>query len=75
MRKKKFVYVLSYVKTFKAVQKNNPHTHYLQQNKKAVLTTATYSKAPTPVKSQGTITIPYLPLLNKKGVSILKQKK
>ena len=42
MWKKKFVYVSRYLKTFKAVQKNNPRTHSLQQNKKAVLKTAGY---------------------------------
>ena len=37
----------------KAVQKNNPWTHSLQQNKKAVLTTAAYFKVSNPVRSQG----------------------
>ena len=40
MWKKKFVYILNYLKTFKVVHKNNPRTHSPQQNKKAVLTTA-----------------------------------
>ena len=53
MWKKKFVYVLNYLKTFKAVHKNNPRTHSPQQNKKAVLTIAAYFKVSTPVKSQG----------------------
>ena len=53
MRKKKFDYVLNYLKTFKALHKNNPRTHSPQQNKKAVLTVAAYFKGCTPVKSQG----------------------
>ena len=44
MWKKKFVYVLNYLKTFKAVHKNNPQTHSPQQNITAVLTTAAYFK-------------------------------
>ena len=52
MWKKKFAYVLNYLKTFKAV-KNNPRTHSPQQNIKAVLTTAAYFKVSTPVRSQG----------------------
>ena len=42
MWKKKFVYVSRYLKTFKAVRNNNPRTHSLQQNKRAVLKTARY---------------------------------
>ena len=54
MLKKKFVYVLNYLKTFKAVQKHNSRTHSsLQQNKKAVLAIAAYFKASVPVKTQG----------------------
>ena len=52
MWKKKFFYVLNYLKTFKAVSKNNPRVHSLQQNKKAVLKTAAYFKVPTPVRLQ-----------------------
>ena len=44
MWNKKFVYVLNYLKIFKAVPKNNPRTHSPKQNKKAVLTTAAYFK-------------------------------
>ena len=44
MWKKKFVYVLDYLKKFKAVHKNKP-----QQNKKVVLTTTAYFKVSTPV--------------------------
>ena len=44
MWNKKFVYVLDYLKIFKAVPKNNPRTHSPQQNKNAVLTTAAYFK-------------------------------
>ena len=53
MWKKKFVCVLNYLETFKAVHKNHPRTHSLQQNKKAVLTTAAYFKVSTAVRSQG----------------------
>ena len=53
MGKKKFVYVLNYLKTFEAVHKNNPLTHSPHQNKKIVLTTAAYFKVSTPVRSQG----------------------
>ena len=52
MWKKKVAYVLNYLKTFKAVHKNNPRTHSPQQNKKAELTTAAYFKVSTPVRSQ-----------------------
>ena len=52
MWKKKFVCVLIYLHIFKAVHKNYRRTHSPQQNKKAVLTTATYSKVSTPVQSQ-----------------------
>ena len=34
----------------KAVHKNNPRTHSLQQNEKAVLTTAAYFRVSTPVR-------------------------
>ena len=37
MSKKRFVYVLNYVKTFKVVHKNNPRILSPEQNKKAVL--------------------------------------
>ena len=54
MWKKKFFYVSNYLKTFKAVHKNNPQKHSPQQNKKkVVLTTAAYFKVSTPVRSQG----------------------
>ena len=49
--KEKVFYILSYLKTFKAVHKNNLRTHSPQENKKAVLTTAAYFKVSTPVKS------------------------
>ena len=55
--KKKFVYVLNCLKTFKAVHKNNPRTHLPQQNKKAVLMTAAYFKVFTPVRSQGQVSL------------------
>ena len=44
---------ISYLKTFKAVHRNNPRTHSPQQNKKAVLRTAAYFKVSTPVRTQG----------------------
>ena len=54
MWKKKFFYVLNYLKTVKAVEKkNNRRTHLPQQNKKAVLMTAAYFKVSTLVRSQG----------------------
>ena len=51
MGNRKFVYVLNYSKAFKAMHKNNPRRHLLQQNKKAVLTTAAYFKDSTPARS------------------------
>ena len=53
MWKKKFVYLLNYLKFFKAVYKKNPRTHSPQQNKKVVLKTAAYFKVSTPVVLQG----------------------
>ena len=50
MWNKKFVYVL---KTFKAMNKNNPRTDSPQQNKKNVLATDAYFKVSTPIRSQG----------------------
>ena len=52
--KEKFVYFLIYLKNFKAVYKNNPRTHSLQQNKKTVLTKVTYFKVSTPIRSHRT---------------------
>ena len=54
MWNKKFAYVLNCLKNFKAVPQDNPRTHSLQQNKKAVLTAAAYFKlkVSTPVRSQ-----------------------
>ena len=42
MWNEKFVWVLNYLKIFKAVHKSNARTHLPQQNKKAVLTTVAY---------------------------------
>ena len=53
MWSKKLVYVLSYLKSFKAVHKINPRTQSPQLNKKAVLTTAAYFKVSTHVLLQG----------------------
>ena len=53
MWKKKFVYVLSYLRAFEAVHKSKPRTHSPQQNKKAVLTTASYFKVSIPLRSEG----------------------
>ena len=39
-------------KIFKAVYKNNPRTHSLQQNKKALLTPAAYFEVSTQVSLQ-----------------------
>ena len=52
MWNKKFVYVLNYLKIFKAVPKNNPRTHSPLQNKKAVLTTDACFKFCTPTRFQ-----------------------
>ena len=51
--KEKFVYVLHYLKTFKAVLKNNLWTHPTQQNKEAILTTAAYFQVSSPARLQG----------------------
>ena len=40
------------LKIFDAVPKNNPQTYPPQQNKKAILTTASYFIVSTPVRSQ-----------------------
>ena len=70
MWKEKFVYVLNYFKTFKAVHKNNPHTHGHNKIKKPCgLFQSLYSR-----KVAGTITAPCLPLFTKKGASGVKQK-
>ena len=53
MWKENFVYILDYLKTFKAVRKNNSWTHSPQQNKKTVLMTTAYLKVSTSVRSQG----------------------
>ena len=45
MLNKKFIYVLNYLKIFKAVLKDNPRTHSLQQNNKAVLTRAAFFRS------------------------------
>ena len=47
MRNKNFAYVLNNSNIFKAVPKNNPWTHSLQQNKKAALAIAAYFKVCT----------------------------
>ena len=44
MWNKKFVYILNYLKVFKAMYKNNPRRHPLQQNKNVLLTTTAYLK-------------------------------
>ena len=53
MRKKNFVYVLRYLKTFKAVHENNLWTHSPQQNEIVVLATVSDFKVSSPVRSQG----------------------
>ena len=76
MWKKKFFYVSNYLKTFKAVHKNNPQKHSPQQNKKknrvddSCLFQSLYSR-----KVTGTIIALRLPSRTKKGVSGIKQKK
>ena len=69
---KKFVYVLNYLKIFKAVAKSNPRRHSSQQNKKAVMTTA---QSLYFLKVAETIIMLCLPSIPKKGVSGIKQKK
>ena len=53
MWKEKFVYVLNYVKSFKAIHESNSRTRSQQQNKKTVLKTAAYFKVSTAVRLQG----------------------
>ena len=48
---------MNYLKTSKAVHKNNPQTYSPKQNKKAILTAAAYFKVSTPVRSQGQLSI------------------
>ena len=50
MWNKKFVYILDYLKKFKAVPKNNHSPQ--QQQQKVLLTTAAYFKVSTPVMLQ-----------------------
>ena len=57
MCNKKVPHVMNYLKTSKAVHKNNPQTYSPKQNKKAILTTAAYFKVSTPVRSQGQLSI------------------
>ena len=52
MWNKKSVYVLNYLKIFKAKHQNNPQILSPQENKKAVLTAAIYFKVSTLVQSQ-----------------------
>ena len=75
MWSKKLVYVLSYLKSFKAVHKINPRTQSPQLNKKAVLTTAAYFKVSTHVLLQGQKLYFFLSSFTKKGVSGIKPKK
>ena len=69
MWKKKFVYVLNYWKTFKAVRNDNPWRHSPQKIEKAVLMTAAYFKVSTLIYALR------LPSFTKKGAYCLKQKK
>ena len=62
MWKEKFVYALNYLKTLKTVHKSNPRTHSPQQNKKAVLTTATHFNFSNPVRLQRQLLFVYLRL-------------
>ena len=52
MLSEKFVYVLNYFKINETAHKNNARENSLQQNKKVVLTTATYRKYPNLVRTQ-----------------------
>ena len=69
MWKKKFFYVLNYLKTSKTVHKDNPWTHSPQKIEKAVLMTAAYFKVSTLIYALRLLSF------TKKGVSGLKQKK
>ena len=50
MWNKMFASVLTYLKKFKVVHKNNPRVHSPQQNIKVVLTTTVYIKISTPIR-------------------------
>ena len=50
MWNKMFASVLTYLKNFKVVHKNNPRAHSPQQNIKAVLMTTAYIKISTPIR-------------------------
>ena len=75
MWKKKFVYVLNYLKTFKAVHKNNPQTHPPHQNKKNCVDDSCIFQSLYSPKVAGTIIALRLPLFTKNCVSGIKQKK
>ena len=75
MWKKKFVYVLNYLKTLKAVHKNNPRTHSPQQNKKVVFDDKCLFQSLYSRMVVGTAIVVCLPSFTKKGVSVIKQKK
>ena len=51
MLNKKFVDVLNYFEINKPAHISNPRVHSPKQNKRAMLTTAAYFKAFTPVRS------------------------
>ena len=54
MWKEKCVYVLNYVKSFKAIHESNSRTRSQQENKKkTLLKTAAYFKVSTAVRLQG----------------------
>ena len=75
MWKKKFVYVLNYLKTFKAVHKNNPQTHPPHQNKKNCIDDSCIFQSLYSPKVAGTIIALRLPSFTKNCVSGIKQKK
>ena len=75
MWNKKFVYVLNYLKHFKAVPKNNPRMDSPQQNKKSCVGDNCLFQSLYCGKVAETITVLHLPLFPKKRVTHLKQKK
>ena len=70
-----FVYVLNYLKIFKAVPKSYPRTHPPQKNLKSRVDDSCQFQSLYSRKVAETIIVLLLPLFTKKGVSGIKQKK
>ena len=75
MWSKKFVYVLNYLKNFKAVPKNKPRIHLQQQNKKIHVDDNYPFQSFCSRKVAETIVVLQLPSFTKKAVSDLKEEK